>query len=148
MEILKQFELTETVEVELTVYSGKTNSFEYPNNKSPNDQSVSRNVNKSKSIPSENVNNIIFAQININSIKNKFELPSHYIGGVLIITAKKLDKSFPSGQFLSHGYSEPFRLDRNQFGGGLLVFIREDIPCSIQNIKQLTIEALLLYSLK
>ena len=39
-------------------------------------------------------------------------------------------------------YSEPFRLDRNQFGGGLLVFIREDIPCSILNIKQLTIEAL------
>ena len=33
-------------------------------------------------------------------------------------------------------------IDRNQFGGGLLVFIREDIPCSILNIKQLTIEAL------
>ena len=148
MEILKQFELTETVEVELTVYSGKTNSFEYPNNKSANDQSVSRSVNESKNIPSKNVNNIIFAQININSIKNKFELPSHYVGGVLIITAKKLHKSFPSGQFLLHGYSEPFRLDRNQFGGGLLVFIRDDIPCSIRNMKQLTIEALLLYSLK
>ena len=44
-----------------------------------------------------------------------------------------------------HGYSEPFTLDRNQFGGGLLVFIifiREDIPCNILHIKQLTIEAL------
>ena len=41
----------------------------------------------------------------------------------------KLDKSFPSGQFFLHGYSELFRLDRNQSGGGLLVLIREDIPC-------------------
>ena len=61
---------------------------------------------------------------------------------LFIITETKLDKSFPSGQFLLHGYSEPFRLDRNHFGGGLLVFLREDIPCSILNIKQLTIEAL------
>ena len=98
-----------------------------------------------KNIRLRNVNNIIIAQININSIRNKFDLLSHYVCGnidIFIITETKLDKSFPSGQFLLHGYSEPFRLDRNQFGGGLLVFIREDIPCSILNIKQLTIEAL------
>ena len=39
----------------------------------------------------------------------------------------KLDRSFPNGQFLLHRYSEPFRLDRNQFGGGLLAFVREDV---------------------
>ena len=65
-----------------------------------------------------------------------------YFIDIFIITETKLNKSFPSAQFLLHGYSEPFRLDRNQFGGGLLVFIREDIPCSILNIKQLTIEVL------
>ena len=27
------------------------------------------------------------------------------------------------------GYSSPIRLDRNQHGGGLLVYVREDIPC-------------------
>ena len=27
----------------------------------------------------------------------------------------------------------PFRLDRNRFGGGVLIYVREDIPC-----KQLT----------
>ena len=129
----------------MAVYSGKIKSFEYPNNKSANDQSVSRNINELKNIRLRNVNNIIIAQININSIRNKFDLLSHYVCGnidIFIITETKLDKSFPSGQFLLHGYSEPFRLDRNQFGGGLLVFIREDIPCSILNIKQLTIEAL------
>ena len=127
------------------MYLGKTKSFEYPNNKSANDQSVRHNINELKNIRSKNVNNIIIAQININSTKNKFELLSHFVSGnidILIITETKLDKSFPSGQFLLHGYSEPFRLDRNQFGGGLLVFIREDISCSILNIKQLTIEAL------
>ena len=41
-----------------------------------------------------------------------------------------------------YGYSEPFRRDRNQFGGGLLEFIREYIRCSILNIKQLTTETL------
>ena len=43
-----------------------------------------------------------------------------------------------------HGYSEPFRLGRNQFCGSLLVFLRENMTCSILNIKQLTIEALLI----
>ena len=98
-----------------------------------------------KNIRLRNVNNIIIAQININSIRNKFDLLSHYVCGnidLFVITETKLGKSFPSGQFLLHGYSEPSRLDRNQFDGGLLVFIREDIPCSILNIKHLTIEAL------
>ena len=73
------------------------------------------------------ISNIIIAQINTNSIRNKSELLSHYVIDILIITETKLDKSFPSGQFLLHGYSEPLRLDRNQFDGGLLVFVREDI---------------------
>ena len=29
------------------------------------------------------------------------------------------------------GYSTPFRLDRNQNGGGLLLYLREDLPCKI-----------------
>ena len=93
----------------------------------------------------KNVNDIITAQINIISIQNKVELLTHYVNGnidILIITETKLDKSFPSRQFLLHGYSEPLSLNRNPFRGCLLVFIREDIPCSILDIKQLTIEAL------
>ena len=94
-------------------------SFEYPDNKSANDQSVSRNINELKNIRLRNVNNIVIAQININSIRNKFDLLSHYAcGNIDIITETKLVKSFLSGLFLLHGCSEPFRLDRNQFGGG------------------------------
>ena len=48
---------------------------------------------------------------------------------ILVLTETKLDKSFPTNQFLIEGFSKPFRLDRNRNGGGLLVYIREDIPC-------------------
>ena len=48
-----------------------------------------------------------------------------------MISETKLDSSFPKGQFQIHGYSEPYRLDRNGNGGGILVFIREDIPTKL-----------------
>ena len=48
-----------------------------------------------------------------------------------MISETKLDSSFPNGQFQVHGYSEPYRLDKNGKGGGILVFIREDIPAKL-----------------
>ena len=95
----------------------------FPNKKSANVQLVSHNTNELKNIRLKNANNIIIAQINTNSIRNKFELLSNYVSGnidILIIMEIKLCKSFPNGQVLLHGYSELFRLDRNQFSGGLL----------------------------
>ena len=47
----------------------------------------------------------------------------------MIITESKLDDTFPSNQFLIEGYLPPFRADRNKNGGGVLIYIREDIPC-------------------
>ena len=29
------------------------------------------------------------------------------------------------------GYCRPFRRDRNRYGGGILIYVREDIPCKI-----------------
>ena len=40
----------------------------------------------------------------------------------------KIDDSFPKGQFLMEGYSTTFRLDRNAHGGGIMIYIRDDIP--------------------
>ena len=45
-----------------------------------------------------------------------------------VISETKLDESFPVGQFLIPGYTSHFRLDRDQHDGGIMVFIREDIP--------------------
>ena len=49
---------------------------------------------------------------------------------IFLMPETKLDSSFPNGQFV---ISTPFRLDRNQKGGGLLLYLREDIPCKILN---------------
>ena len=40
----------------------------------------------------------------------------------------KLDDSFPSAQLLVDGFSKPYRLDRCSNGGGILLYIRGDIP--------------------
>ena len=32
-------------------------------------------------------------------------------------------------QFSIEGFSAPFRLDRNHEGGGIIIYVREDIPC-------------------
>ena len=55
-----------------------------------------------------------------------------------MIFETKLDLSFPKGQFHLHGFSEPYRLDRNGNGGGILVFIREDIPSKLIESKMRT----------
>ena len=42
-----------------------------------------------------------------------------------------LDDTFPVGQFYIDGYSTPYRFDRTSHGGGILLYIREDIPSKI-----------------
>ena len=45
---------------------------------------------------------------------------------------------FPAGQFHIHGFSEPYRFDRNGNGGGILMYIREDIPSKLILTKMAT----------
>ena len=52
---------------------------------------------------------------------------------VFSISETKLDIYFPISQFIIKGYGAPFRLNRNQNGGSLLLYVREDIPCRIFN---------------
>ena len=58
-------------------------------------------------------------------VKNKVD--------ILLISETKLDDSFPMNQFRMEGYSTPFRLDRNNYGGGIILFVREDIPAKVLN---------------
>ena len=48
-----------------------------------------------------------------------------------MIFETKLVSSFRKGQFHLDGFSEPYRLDRNENGGGILLLIREDIPLNL-----------------
>ena len=50
---------------------------------------------------------------------------------ILMISETKLDASFPISQFYINGYTSPYRLDRNGKGGGILVYVREDIPSKL-----------------
>ena len=48
-----------------------------------------------------------------------------------MISKTKLDDSFPTAQFLIKGFSAPYRFDGSSKGGGLLLYIREDISSKI-----------------
>ena len=79
----------------------------------------------------KNVDRLIIGNLNINSIPNKFEQLKGLIQrkvDILVITETKIDLSFPKPQFCIDGYREPFRLDRNKDGGGILIYVRDDIP--------------------
>ena len=74
------------------------------------------------------------AQLNINSLRNKFEFLVEFIRGkvdILTISETKIDESFHLGQLKKNGFNAPFRLDRNSNGGGTMLFVREEIPANL-----------------
>ena len=92
-----------------------------------------------KDLKLKNPNNVTCAYLNINTITNKFD---RLIGmtenniDILCIAETKLDSSYPTSQFSIPGYSAPFRLDGPKVkgaSGGLLVYIKEDIPAKVLN---------------
>ena len=64
------------------------------------------------------------------------------------IIESTLVASFPLQQFAIEGYSLHFRADRDSNGGGVLIYVREDIPCreikdnhfTTQNIEGIFVE--------
>ena len=79
-----------------------------------------------------NPNKIILGHLNLNSIRLKFECLRDMIGhniDILLISETKLNDTFPEGQFCITGFHTPFRKDRNDKGGGLLLYVQEYIPC-------------------
>lgn len=96
--------------------------------KKPDSQDV---LTALKELRIKNLHRVIVATLNVNSISGKFDQLKTLVTGnidILVITESKLDASFPDAQFIIDGYSEPYRLDRNRQGGGVLIYIREDIP--------------------
>ena len=47
----------------------------------------------------------------------------------------KIHSSFPKGQFLIKGFCKPFSIDRNIHGGGILFYVREDIPVKLLSVQ-------------
>ena len=83
------------------------------------------------------MNRVVIGHININSIRKKFDPLSSFVKDnidILMVLETNLDSSFPQTQFRMEGYAPPFRYDRNSHDGGILLFIREDIPTKIISI--------------
>ena len=79
----------------------------------------------------ENTNRLVIGHLNINSLRNKFEALKCIIKDnldILVISETKLDDTFPKNQFTLDGYNH-YRIDKNSNSGGIIIFIREDIPC-------------------
>ena len=67
-------------------------------------------------------------------MRNKFESLSTQAKGnidVLMVSETKIDGSFPVDNFVIDGFSTPYRLDRGSNGGGIMLYVREDIPSNL-----------------
>ena len=79
----------------------------------------------------ENTLNLIFSYLSINSVRNKFNDLQQVICDIvdiLTIAETKIDSSFPTTQFFLANYHTPYRLDISNKSGGILVYIRSNIP--------------------
>ena len=94
--------------------------------------SLTNSLDGLKGLKNKNLRNSFLAYLNINHLRNKIidlrcilkEVSIEYIA----ISETKLDGSFPDSQFKIDGYHfSPFRRDRNFHGGGLMVYIKNDI---------------------
>ena len=85
----------------------------------------------------KNNERILIGHLNINSIRNKIGLLEDLVHNridILLVCETKIDGSFPTDQFRMMGFSTPFRLDRTKRGGGLLLYIRKDIPAQRKSL--------------
>ena len=77
---------------------------------------------------------VIIGNLNINSIRNRFEqlkkTALKYID-ILVVTETKLEGTFLEFLFLMDGFSKTYRLDRNKNRGGIMIFIRDSISSKI-----------------
>ena len=96
---------------------------------------ISDPFEKLKDTRLKNPNRLIIEQLNINSLRNKFDSLVRILHSnldILLISETKIYSSFPTAQFQIGGYTT-YRLDRNTNGGGIRLYIQEDIPSTLLN---------------
>ena len=80
--------------------------------------------------------NLIIGHLNItNSVRNKFSrLQQNVLSktDILVLSKTKTDDSFPDSQFFTEGF-KMYRKERTKTGGGLLLYVNENLPGKIIN---------------
>ena len=64
-------------------------------------------------------------QLNVNSIRNKFEMLTSFITNIidfLLYPETKIGEIFPLEQFLVSGFAKPLRFERNSSGDDIVNF--------------------------
>ena len=79
-----------------------------------------------------NLNNPFISYLNLNSLRYKIidirEVLCKAQLEIIALSETKLNSEFPDAQFKIDGYHFPaFRKDRDENGGGLMIFVRNDI---------------------
>ena len=72
--------------------------------------------------------------MNRNSTRNKFEFLFTQMKAnidVLMTSETKIDNSYPIGIFVINDFSTPYRLNRVSNHGGVMLYVREDIPSNL-----------------
>ena len=83
-------------------------------------------------IRNENSERSIIGHLNVNHIEKRFEPLVSLVKDkldIILLSETKIDESFPSNQFEIEGCTKSFRRDRDIHGGGLLIYVRDDISC-------------------
>ena len=76
--------------------------------------------------------------LNVNYLRNKFEALQYIINrnlDIMLLSETKLDDSFTPAQFMLKNFGIPYGFDRNSNGGGLLLYVCEDIPSKFLKLK-------------
>ena len=86
------------------------------------------------SLMAECAGNLLLGFLNINSLRNKITdlrmIAERCLLDVLLIEETKLNSDFKTELFLINNYKSPIRLDRSEFGGGLMQYSRNGIICN------------------
>ena len=120
---------------ELTFESEESFLLDYSTLSTLNYELISDLLEKLKNTRIKNLNRIIIAQLNVNSLRNKLESLVKMLRNsqdILLISETKTDSSFSTALFQIGGYIT-YGLDRNVNSGGILLYIREDIPSTLMN---------------
>ena len=83
--------------------------------------------------------NAILGLLNVNSLRNKIKVVEKLLRNnidISLFSETKLDETFPNQQFKISGY-KMFRRDRNKYGGGIMFYVNENIPCKTVNVEGL-----------
>ena len=75
---------------------------------------------------------LFFGELNVNSVRNKFEALEFLIKekfDIFLVSESKLDSSFPEAQFKIPGY-RIFGQNRDKYRGGLMFYINQNISCN------------------